>query len=145
MDRRQTIERPETDATYIPGLYEASSADFNLITEGDIESCLFSFVEDITELAKELTTLHPHYNLTKPQWELLKQLCADKHFIICLTDKNLGPAIIERTFSGDVKMLFMEASLGNSMLKEPANAISRDNTAKNKFTKFMPTLTIMRT
>ena len=53
--------------------------------------------------------------------------------------------MIESIFSGDVYRFFIEASLGNSMLKEVANAMSRDDIAKNNFTKLMLSLTIIWT
>ena len=48
-----------------------------------------------------------------------------------------SPAIIERTFIGDVIKLLKEASLGNMMMKDVEKAISSDEIAMKNLPKLM--------
>ena len=52
-------------------------------------------------------------NLSKFQYSMLQEIRQDRRFIVCLTDKNLGPAILERE-------VYINRALQDHLLK-PAN------------------------
>jgi hypothetical protein len=58
---------------------------------------MLDFATHIEQASKTLTKHQPpQFNLTKEQHQLMKLLQSDDRFIVCQTDKNLGPAVIER-------------------------------------------------
>lgn len=82
----------QRDETYIPALYVTSTFKPPL-APGDIEYR----IEDFSNLIEIHVNNRPaSTNLTRLQYTCLRSLKADTRFIICMTDKNLGPAIIER-------------------------------------------------
>ena len=63
----------------------------------DIENRITKFSEAITEKRTFITSITKQAtNLTTSQQHLLKQIRDDPRFIILMTDKNLGPAIMEK-------------------------------------------------
>ena len=60
-----------------------------------IENMLENFATEITQ-ARRCAVQKRHSNITKHQYNILHQMKTSPDFIIWQTDKNLGPAIIER-------------------------------------------------
>jgi hypothetical protein len=57
---------------------------------------MMAFSNKIDTLAKTAMRRRRKSNLTPQQHRLIRTLQADTRFKVCLTDKNLGPAILER-------------------------------------------------
>ena len=56
-----------------------------------------SFADELTNRSEELKKImHKKGNLPPHLMKALRTIAEDKRFIVCLTDKNLGPAIMER-------------------------------------------------
>lgn len=93
---RDAMKDFEGESDYIPGLYIPSPwnpgrADVN------IEFRLMTFADRIRALTLSASKRRrSKFNLTVQQYRILKQIRQDKRFIVVLTDKNLGPAIMER-------------------------------------------------
>ena len=93
---RDALKDFEGESDYIPGLYIPSGWNPGL-ADVDIEFRLMAFADRIRSL-----TLHAskrrrnRFNLTTQQYRILRRIREDKRFIVVLTDKNLGPAIMER-------------------------------------------------
>jgi hypothetical protein len=86
----------ENDENYNPNLYlpsrwkppEASNT---------IEQNLKTFAEKLKEITKQNTEkATPKSNLTRLQKNCLQKIMNDKRYIVCLSDKNLGPVLMER-------------------------------------------------
>jgi hypothetical protein len=80
---------------YIPNLYVKSNWNPPPIADGNTELAMMTFANRIEALAKA-TQRRRRSNLTPQQHRLIRVLKADRRFIVCLSDKNLGPAILER-------------------------------------------------
>jgi hypothetical protein len=91
-------EPPEanSDPSYIPSLYVQSKWNPPTVDGGTIENRMLDFATHIEQASKTLTKQPPQFNLTREQHQLMKLLQSDDRFIVCQTDKNLGPAVIER-------------------------------------------------
>lgn len=74
---------------YIPNLYVKSTWNLPPIAEGNTELAMMTFANRIEALAKA-TQQRRCSNLTPPQHRLIRALKADRRFIVCLSDKNLG-------------------------------------------------------
>ena len=64
----------------------------------DLETRLENFKKQLTKIVTENRTklLRPTFNLTKTQYQTLHSLKNNKHIIVLLADKNLGPVIMDR-------------------------------------------------
>jgi hypothetical protein len=82
------------DEEYIPTLYIPSPWKPPPASD-EIENNLLLFSSKIKELVRNNKTA-PRSNLSKLQYTCLKNIKNDRRFIICLSDKNLGPVIMER-------------------------------------------------
>lgn len=91
--QNDSIENPN----YIPKIYEPSSWAPPPIEDGDIEMRMLDFATQLHRAVTSANNKKAKFNLSYQQHSLIRQLKDDKRFIVCLTDKNLGPAIIERT------------------------------------------------
>lgn len=80
---------------YIPKLYVKSSWNPPHIADGNTELAMMAFANRIEALANSTQRRRPS-NLSPAQHRLIRAIKADRRFIVCLTDKNLGPAILER-------------------------------------------------
>jgi hypothetical protein len=94
---RLALQHLDTDKeSYIPGLYIPSKFEPPL-ADANVEARLMEFAERFERL-----TLHAskrcrnRFNLNPQQYWVLRTLKSDRHFIVVLTDKNLGPAIMEQ-------------------------------------------------
>jgi hypothetical protein len=85
-----------TDPTYIPKLYVPSKWNPPTIEDGTIEHRMLDFAAHLERTSNKLSKQPPRFNLTREQHQLMKLLQSDDRFIICQTDKNLGPAVVER-------------------------------------------------
>ena len=88
-------EAEEEDNNYIPKLHVPSKW-LPPNASKDVEKRLDAFEERLNKLKDWSTCQKPCSNLSPRQWALLKQLREDDTFMVISTDKNLGPAIIER-------------------------------------------------
>ena len=87
---------PESSPSeHIPGLHEPSQWEPPPIHEGNLELRLMDFASQIKTLSRSFSHRRRHCNLSPLQHHLLRKVKDDKRFIVCLTDKNLGPAIME--------------------------------------------------
>ena len=80
---------------YIKGLYVPSTWNPPLIHDGNLELRMADFATRLDIANKHASQCHRRTNLTPQQYAVLHAIRSDQRFIICLTDKNLGPAIIE--------------------------------------------------
>jgi hypothetical protein len=94
---RLALQHLDTDKeSYIPGLYIPSKWE-PPPANANVEARLMEFAERFERL-----TLHAskrrrnRFNLNPQQYWVLRTLKSDRCFIVVLTDKNLGPAIMER-------------------------------------------------
>ncbi len=87
-------ENGASDEDYIPTLYMPSPWKSPPASD-EIENNLQRFASKAKELVSNNTS-QPKSNLRKLQYTCLKKIKNDKRFIICLSDKNLGPVIMER-------------------------------------------------
>ena len=90
-------ENQQEGESYIQNLYVPSTWRPPPVEDGNIECAALSFARKVEHLQVALAdTSGRHSNLTPLQHRLMKELKDDTRFIVCLTDKNLGPCIIER-------------------------------------------------
>jgi hypothetical protein len=90
-------QEEENNESYNPRLYIPSTWQPNAIPDGPIESQLLSFAHRVESAsAIHVKALRPKFNLSKHQYTLLKTMKEDNRFVVALSDKNLGPVIIER-------------------------------------------------
>jgi hypothetical protein len=62
-----------------------------------IEQCLQNFEKQLTEITKHNNANSTsRSNLSRLQKNCLKKIMSDRCFIVCLSDKNLGPVLMER-------------------------------------------------
>jgi hypothetical protein len=82
---------------YIPSLYVKSTTPLGPAT-GDVECRIEDFATTIQFLLHQNATFNTrlNFNLSRLQYTCMRSLKNDRRFIVCMTDKNLGPAIIER-------------------------------------------------
>ena len=68
-----------------------------MIEDGNAEQAMMDFANAL-QATKELkaATAPKRWNLTAQQRHAWKKIVEDRRFIVCLSDKNLGPVIIER-------------------------------------------------
>jgi hypothetical protein len=85
---------PGNDNDYIPTLYIPSPWK-PPPASNEIENNLQLFTSRVKNLIRNNTTTKKS-NLTKLQYTCLKKIKNNKRFIVCLSDKNLGPVIMER-------------------------------------------------
>ena len=57
---------------------------------------MLDFATHLERASKRSAEQPPGFNLSREQHKLMKLLQSDDRFIVCQTDKNLGPAILER-------------------------------------------------
>jgi hypothetical protein len=80
---------------YLPSRWKPPEAS------STIEKCLENFKSAVkNEIARSTATKRNNnkkINLTKLQTKCLKTFVNDRRFMICLSDKNLGPVIMERS------------------------------------------------
>ena len=90
------VTRIQAEAeTYEPKLYIKSTWK-PPYADNSTESALSNFNKDIRAASNQLPK-HQHYNLTKSQLNTLSNLMKRSDLVVLLSDKNLGPAIIERS------------------------------------------------
>ena len=104
----------EDEDSYNPNLYVASDWQPPLIPNANMEARLMKFSDELDVLFKN-NRARSNYktNLSKFQYNMMQEMRQDRRFIICLTDKNLGPAILERD-------VYINRALQDHLLK-PAN------------------------
>jgi hypothetical protein len=81
---------------YIPNLHIKSEWIPPAIQTGTIETRMIEFATSLKLAAIACHQARPRSNLSSLQHRQIKTIRNDPRFIICLTDKNLGPAILER-------------------------------------------------
>ena len=79
---------------YIPNLYVPSKFDPPPASAEIEDSMMFMASEIEDQIAKNIR--RRHFNLSKQQRHTLQRIQQDLRFIVVATDKNLGPAILER-------------------------------------------------
>lgn len=86
-----------TSSDYIPSLY-IKSKNVLEYPPGNIFHHLHDFTASLSDLLANNTRSGSRltFNLSKPQYNCMLNVKNDPRFIVCTTDKNLGPAIIER-------------------------------------------------
>lgn len=94
--RTGTEPTDNQDEGYIPKLYVNSTWSPPLIDDNETELRLLDFANRLDTAVQRQAGRRKKFNLTHHQHEMIRKLKADRRFIVCLTDKNLGPAIIER-------------------------------------------------
>ena len=75
---------------YVKSLWNPPHAD------GNKELRMIDFATRLECEGARVKKRHPRTNLTPQQYAVLHTIRADRRFMVCLTDKNLGPAILER-------------------------------------------------
>jgi len=91
-----TANSSGTDS-YIPSLYMKSATPLSP-APGYVEFRTEDFATNIQFLLQQNAHINTrlHSNLSRMQYTCMRSLKNDRRFIVCMTDKNLGPAIIER-------------------------------------------------
>ncbi len=84
----------EGNDEYIPSLYIPSKWNPPEASK-EIEDAINQFKSEITAEVEQNKSC-PNTNLTRLQHHCLKAIKDDDRFIICMSDKNLGPVIMER-------------------------------------------------
>ena len=116
---------------YIPKLYSPWEGDPPHIEKGPAEAAMLSFANALEVRKKyHAATAYKRWNLSQPQREAWKTIVSDRRFIIMMSDKNLGPVIMERdTYMSRV----MSDHLGNPEVYtrlKAEEAIARMKTAR---------------
>lgn len=83
------------DDDYNPNLYVKSYWNPPRVEQGNIEPAMMEFFNRMDKEAAKAARSPARTNLTPFQRRLLQEVQQDQRFIIALTDKNLGPCIIE--------------------------------------------------
>jgi hypothetical protein len=89
-----SIPAPSPD--YIPNLYIKSEWKPPPIPESNVELRMMDFATTLKLAAVAHHRARPRSNLSSLQHRQIQMIRNDRRFIVCLTDKNLGPAILER-------------------------------------------------
>jgi hypothetical protein len=92
----RTARKDNEERDYIKELYIPSQRKDWPPVDPDIELRMMSFASRLERMSQCLSNRRRRTNLSPQQHRMIKLLRDDTRFIICLTDKNLGPAIIER-------------------------------------------------
>lgn len=80
-----------------PKIYIKSDWDPDPLQNNTVESCLLDFRQTLTtQRIHHIGQLRKATNLSRIQKKLLRQLRQNTDFICLMTDKNLGPALMER-------------------------------------------------
>ena len=96
LDENQSHDNTDTsNSEYLRKLYVPSTWDPPRAEHGNIKLAIMKFFDQIDFAATEQASLPSHSNLTPMQHRLLQELKANTQFIVCLSDKNLSPCIIE--------------------------------------------------
>ena len=83
--------------SYNPKIYLHSAWDPPQVVEGNVEFWMMKFSNQLESIAEEIkSTVTKKGNLPPHLMKALRDIQEDKRFIVLLTDKNLGPAIMER-------------------------------------------------
>ena len=118
---------------YIPGLYVKSSWNPPRINDGNTELAMMAFANRIETLVNA-TQQRRRSNLTPQQHRLIRAITADRRFIVCLTDKNLGPAIMERELY--IRRAYQDhlghANTYQALSNEKAHALMEDTALRLK-------------
>jgi hypothetical protein len=93
---RLALQHLDTDKeSYIPGLYIPSKWEPPL-ADANVKARLMEFAERFERLMLHASKRRRNrFNLNPQQYWVLRTLKSDHCFIVVLTDKNLGPAIME--------------------------------------------------
>jgi hypothetical protein len=83
---------------FIPSLYIPSEWNPPIISHGITEVRMMAFATKLKLAAITKNRNNSRSNLRSLQHRLLNTLRNDHRFYVCLTDKNLGPAIMERQY-----------------------------------------------
>lgn len=89
--------QPEADGDYNPKLYIPSKWEPDE-TCSDIEEKLNGFEQELKNLQDVSRRRRPCSNMSRAQWSLMKLLKKNDDFMAIPTDKNLGTALIERSY-----------------------------------------------
>jgi hypothetical protein len=87
---------PTLSPAYIPNLYIKSEWTPPSIQEGNTETQMMEFATMLRLAAISHHRQRPRSNLSSLQHRQIQTIQNDPRFIVCLTDKNLGPAPLER-------------------------------------------------
>jgi hypothetical protein len=90
-----TDSTPTPSPAYIPNLYIKSEWTPPSIQEGNTETRMMEFATMLRLAAISHHCERPRSNLSSLQHQQIQTIRNDPRFIVCLTDKNLGPAILE--------------------------------------------------
>ncbi len=91
-------DRATTDDDYIPNLYIPSNWIPPDIRHGDMEQRMINYRMKLERLVKHASLRRrPRFNLSPLQYKILKDLKENKEIIVCLSDKNLGPVVMDRS------------------------------------------------
>ena len=97
-DKRHTDDPEDGEGNYNPKIYlKFTWNDIPMVQRNDVEWRMMNFADELTKRSEELKKImHKKGNLPPHLMKALRTIAEDKRFIVCLTDKNLGPAIMER-------------------------------------------------
>ena len=91
-------ERITKDDDYIPNLYLSSEWVPPIIRHGDMEQRMMNYRAKLVRLVQHASQRRrPRFNLSPLQYKILKELKENKEIIVCLSDKNLGPVVMDRS------------------------------------------------
>jgi hypothetical protein len=86
----------QTEDDYIQELYIPSQWEPPEILHGDMEQCMLNYSIKLEQLFRHASQCYrPRYNLSQFQYKVLQNLKENKEIIVCLTDKNLGPVVMD--------------------------------------------------
>ena len=82
---------------YIQKLYLPWEGEPPHIEQGPAKAALLSFANALEARKKyHAATTYKRWNLSRPQREAWKTIVSDRRFIIVMSDKKLGPVIMDR-------------------------------------------------
>lgn len=127
------IENKVTSQTFIQQLYKRNKAYIPPLATAELEYQLERFEEKLEEATANLPKTCKN-NLTQNQQKILHALKKDRDFIILPSDKNLGPAIMNRAvYKERVLTEHLLSSAYKHIPLEQATALLKKTTASLKF------------
>lgn len=108
---RHQFGKSDTELKH-PKMYINSNYQPDPVADGPIESNMLSLAHWLeSSSGQHIKALRPKFNLSKHQHSLLKTLKEDDRFVVALSDKNLGPVVIERK-------IYIQRVFDDHLLKE---------------------------
>jgi hypothetical protein len=129
------------DVLYIPGLYVPSTFTPPRLDENNpndtTELAIYTMYGKLEKIAQQLALKPSRTNLTRGQHKILRDLASDDRFVITPTDKNLGPAIMDREVY--IKRVLQDHLTNEEFYKQltPAEALGRMATTKRQILRLV--------